>query len=99
MNVRFLEVAGQELDEAVSYYNLQSPGLGDAFVLEVVSAIDRIRRFPNAWHPIGNEVRRCRLRRFPHGLIYALENDEILILAVAHGKREPRYWRDRLQGR
>lgn len=96
MSIRFLEVAGQELDDAVSYYNQQARGLGDAFVLEVVSAIERIRRFPEAWHPMGAEVRRCRLRRFPHGLIYALENDEILIVAVAHGQREPGYWRDRL---
>lgn len=99
MNIRFLEVAELELDEAASYYNQQSPGLGDAFVLEVVSAIDRIRRFPNAWHPMGEETRRCRLRRFPYGLIYALEGDEILVVAVAHGQREPGYWRDRLQGR
>ena len=95
MNVRLLEVARQELDEAVSYYNGQSPGLGDAFALETVAAIDRIRRFPDAWHPLGDEIRRCRLRRFPYGLIYSKDEDGILILAVAHTHREPGYWRDR----
>ncbi|HUN68857.1 MAG TPA: type II toxin-antitoxin system RelE/ParE family toxin [Burkholderiales bacterium] len=97
MNVRLLEVAQKELDEAVSHYNDQSPGLGDAFVLEAVSAIDRIRRFPQAWHPMGEEIRRCRLRRFPYGLIYSKDEEGILILAVAHTHREPGYWRDRVR--
>jgi plasmid stabilization system protein ParE len=95
VNVTFLEVAQQELDEAVAHYNAESPGLGDAFLLEVLAAIDRIRRFPQAWHPLGDEIRRCRLRRFPYGLIYAIERGDILILAVSHSSREPDYWRGR----
>ena len=70
MNVRVLEVAQQELDEAISYYNGQVAGLGDAFLLEAVAAIESIRRFPEGWHPLGKNIRRCRLRRFPYGLIY-----------------------------
>lgn len=95
MTVRLLEVAQQELDEAVSHYNGESPGLGDAFLLEALAAVDRIRRFPDAWHPLGDKIRRCRLRRFPYGLIYAADRGDILILAVAHAHREPGYWRDR----
>ena len=97
MSVRFLEIAQLELDEAVAHYNAESPGLGHAFVLETMAAIERIRRFPQAWHPLGAEVRRCRLRRFPYGLIYSQEADGILVLAVAHTHREPGYWRDRLR--
>jgi hypothetical protein len=47
VTVRFLEVAQQELDEAVEYYNGESTGLGDLFVVEALSAIDRICRYPN----------------------------------------------------
>ena len=71
MTVRFLEVAQQELDESVIHYDDESPGLGNAFLLETLAAIERIRKFPDAWHPLGKEIRRCRLRRFPYGLIYA----------------------------
>ncbi len=99
MNVRLLEVARQELDEAFSYYNNEAAGLGEAFLLETVAAIERIRQFPDAWHPLGGEVRRCRLRRFPYGLIYHAEKDEILIVAVAHLHRRPDYWRDRIKRR
>ena len=97
MTVRLLDVAQQELDEAISYYNGESPGLGDAFLLETVAAVDRIRRFPDAWHPLGDEIRRCRLRRFPYGLIYSKDEEGILILAVAHTHREPDYWRNRIR--
>lgn len=99
MTVRVLEVAQQELDEAIAYYNGQAPGLGDAFLLETVATIDRVRRFPKAWHPLGESVRRCRLRRFPYGLIYQEDKGEILIVAVAHSHRRPDYWRDRVKGR
>jgi hypothetical protein len=39
--------------------------LGDALLFEVLSAADRIARFPEAWHPLGEGVRRCRLSRAP----------------------------------
>jgi toxin ParE2 len=98
VNFRILEPAQRELDEAISYYNGQGPGLGDAFLLEVVAAIERIGRFPAAWHPLSENTRRCHLRRFPYGLIYAPDNDDVLIIAVAHTHRRPDYWRDRITG-
>jgi hypothetical protein len=97
VTVRFLEVAQQELDEGVEYYNGESTGLGDLFVVEVLSAIDRICRYPNGWHPLSAQFRRCQLRRFPYGLIYRVDDDGILILAVAHLHRRPGYWRERLK--
>jgi toxin ParE2 len=99
VNVRILEVAEQEIDEAVSYYNGQVAGLGDAFLLEAIAAIERIRQFPDAWHPLGENVRRCRLRRFPYGLIYHADESGVLVVAVAHTHRRPEYWRDRLMER
>ena len=63
----------------------------------MLAATDRIVRFPEAWHPLGEEVRRCRLARFPYGLIYTIDKGDILVLVVAHLHRRPDYWRDRLQ--
>jgi toxin ParE2 len=97
VTVRFLEIAEIELDEAINWYGEQAPGLGDAFLIEVLSAANRVERFPEAWHPLGDGVRRCRLGRFPYGLLYAVDNGDTLILAVAHLHRRPDYWRDRLQ--
>ena len=64
MKVRLLEVAEIELDEAVRWYGEQAPGLGDAFLIEVLATADRIMRYPEAWHPLGDDIPRCRLIRF-----------------------------------
>lgn len=98
MIIRFLDIARHELDEAVLFHDRQLPGLGKAFLAEVLTSLDLILRHPTAWHPLSEHTRRCRLRRFPYGLIYHANNLEILIIAVAHLHRRPDYWRDRLAG-
>ena len=97
MTVRFLDIAEAELDDAIRWYQTQAQGLGEVFLLEVVAAANRIARYPEAWHLLEQGIRRCRLTRFPYGLIYAIEKDDVLILALAHLHRKPEYWRDRLQ--
>ena len=97
MNVRILEVARRELDEAIEHYNGEEPGLGGAFLVEVLATIERIRRFPEGWHPMGPRLRRCLLRRFPYGLIYGRDGPDIVLVAVAHTRRRPGYWRDRIR--
>ncbi|MEQ1737245.1 MAG: hypothetical protein ABL886_12675 [Rhodoglobus sp.] len=67
----------------------------------VEAGIDGIRRHPTAWpvwpgHP---DVRRRVLRRFPYSVISLLERDEITIVAVAHHRRRPGYWLQRLRPR
>lgn len=96
MSIRLLEVAQQELREAVDGYAKQAPGLGGAFLIEVLRAFALIEQYPDAWHPLTPSVRRCRLRRYPYGVIYAKVDSAILVLAVAHLHRRPGYWRDRL---
>jgi hypothetical protein len=58
LTVRLLEIAEIELDQAVRWYGAPAPGLGEAFLIEVLSAADRIARFPEAWHPLGEGIRR-----------------------------------------
>lgn len=99
MSIRLLEVAQQELREAVDWYAEQAPGLGDAFLVEALSAFDLIERHPDAWHPLIGSVRRYRLRRYPYGVIYTRVEHDIVILAVAHLHRRAGYWRDRLISR
>lgn len=96
MRIRFLEAARDDLRAAQRYYNRQRPGLGGEFRDEVRAAIERIRSFPTAWHPLTESTRRCLTHRFPYGLIYHVREGEILIIAVAHLHREPTHWTDRL---
>lgn len=96
MQIRFLEIAQIELDEAIEYYNHEVPGLGEVFLTEVLKALDRIGKFPKAWHPCSKRTRRCQTRRFPYGIIYQTRKDEILIVAIANLHRKPDYWDDRI---
>lgn len=95
LRIRFLDVAQLELDQAIEYYNRERAGLGDEFLTEVLSSLDRIGQFPEAWHPCSERTRRCQTRRFPYGIIYQIRDREILIVAVANLHRRPNYWEDR----
>lgn len=97
MTLRFLDVAQAELDEAFDWYAAISPELGDAFLAEAFRVFRLIEQYPHAWHPMSSTLRRCRLTRFPYGVIYTEEGGNQLIVAVAHLHREPFYWRARLQ--
>ncbi len=99
MEIRFLDVAQQELDETVEHYNVESAGLGDQFLLEVLSSLERIRQFPLAWHPFTGNSRRCQTRRFPYGIAYQILESEILIVAVVNLHRKPGYWVERISKR
>lgn len=77
------------------YYNAQRVRLGDEFRDEVWETIQRIKKFPEAWHPLSAQVRRCQMNRFPYGLIYEPSEHQIVVIAVAHLHRAPEYWRSR----
>jgi plasmid stabilization system protein ParE len=87
--------AQQEFDDAIEYYDGINQQLGNDFVEAVERLISRILSFPKACPEVLNSIRRCRLKRFPYGLVYRLGKDAIEILAVMHFSREPNYWVDR----
>ena len=97
MKVRFLSPANVELDEAISYYDHELPGLGFRFFQEVYSAVERICLFPEGWAKIGKITRRCRLKSFPYALLYSIEQDEIIVLSVANLHRNPDHYKDRIK--
>ena len=97
MTVRFLAIARQELDDAFDWYERQSSGLGYEFLDEIDRAVHRIKAYPDSCTELMSGVRRALVNRFPYGLIYGQDADAIVIMAVAHLHREPRYWVDRAE--
>ena len=93
--VSYHPLADQELSAAALFYHRQAPGLGSAFLDEVERAEALLVSFPEAGRPPHGEIRRFEVRRFPFDLIYEVRSDELWILAVAHQRRKPGYWRDR----
>jgi plasmid stabilization system protein ParE len=93
---RFTSAALTELTEATLYYEQKENGLGNAFLDEIDGTVERILRFPYAWHTVSPRTRRCRTHRFPFGLLYQIRPDEILITAVMDLRRDPQRWRELL---
>jgi len=96
VTVRFLEAARDDLRDAIRFYETERRGLGAEFRDEVLASLERIRRLPEAWHPLSANTRRCRTRRFPYGVIYHVRSEEILVVAIAHLHRRPDYWKSRI---
>ena len=96
MKLRFLILAQRELDEAVVWYNEQAAGSGQEFLDELDRVVRRAVTFPMSCPEIEPGVRRCLLARFPYGLIYGVDRKTIVVIAVSHLHREPRYWVGRI---
>ena len=98
MTYDFHPEARVEYREAALFFDTRRSGLGAAFTLEVEAAIDRILQAPERWRVIEQDVRRCLTHTFPYGILYTVEQETILIVAVMHLRRRPGYWRSRLSG-
>ncbi len=93
--IQFLPEAEAEFREAVLWYFERSPLAADAFRNEVLDAIDRLVPDPLIWPADSDDIRKYVLRRFPYTVRYLVSGSLITVLAVAHQRRHPGYWRKR----
>jgi plasmid stabilization system protein ParE len=87
--------AAAELEEAALFYESRVPGLGKSFAAEVENTISLVRQFPDAGTPDEIGCRRVLVARFPYSVVYRQMPDAIMVIAVAHQRRRPGYWRRR----
>ena len=92
---RFTSSALIELGR-LSFITRRENGLGTAFLNEIEATLSRVLRNPTAWHQLSRRTRRCRTHRFPFGLIYQIQREEILIVSVMDLRRNPLRWWDLL---
>jgi toxin ParE1/3/4 len=85
-----------EADSALLWYRERSAKAARAFIAEIQRALNRVVESPQRWPVAKAGWRRYPLRRFPYFVVYQEMPDYILILAVAHGRRRPGYWRARM---
>jgi plasmid stabilization system protein ParE len=95
-SVRYLSPAQLELEEAVAFYDRRSRVVARAFLADVMSALEGVRRLPESAPVLRGAVRRKPLRKFPYSILFALDGDTVVIVAVMHGKRRPDYWAPRV---
>lgn len=83
------------MTEAALYYEAAAPSLGHDFLDDVQHAIDVARERPEIGAVVAHGFRRILIRRFPSSLIYAIESEQIVVVAVAHQRRRPEFWKGR----
>jgi plasmid stabilization system protein ParE len=87
--------AAADVEDAFAWYERQRPGLGVDFRLELQAALDRVSEKPELYQMIRRDTRRALLRRFPYGVFYRVYPEAIVVVAVMHGRRDPRRWQSR----
>ena len=97
MQYKFHPEALTEYREAALWYSNRERTLALRFTRSIEETIQRIVEAPERWRIIDDDVRRCLAPIFPFAILYTIEKDFILIVAVMHWSREPGYWHDRLE--
>ena len=101
LSVRFEVEADAEYRGAGRWYEDRRARLGVEFFDAVDATLDRIARLPRAGARVPGvaddlPVRRAPVERFPYHAIYLETSATIRVLAVAHDRRRPGYWKSRL---
>ena len=94
--LRYHPAAEDELLAEIGYLELRVRGLGRRFYAEVQKAESHIQRFPESALEIAPGIRKHPLQKFPFSILYSVEKNCLLILAIAHQRRRPRYWVGRI---
>ena len=85
-----------EAQAAAQWYQVQSPSAAHAFLTELDRAVQKIAEDPGIWPRYVAGTRRFLLQRFPFSVVYRLVSNRIEVVAIAHGRRKPGYWKGRL---
>ena len=93
--VTLLADATIEARAAFLWYRNRSDIAAERFREELHHAMDAIASSPDAWPTYVHATRRYLLRRFPFMVVYRVTPEEIQVVAVAHARRRPGYWKER----
>jgi plasmid stabilization system protein ParE len=94
--VIFTPAARAELLAAQDWYEMQLPGLGEHFRVELETAVNRMADNPHQFPAVFQDVHRARLRKFPYALFFRIERKALTVIACFHGSRDPQQWQRRV---
>jgi plasmid stabilization system protein ParE len=81
--------------EPFAWYFDRSSAIIEDFEREVDRGLRLILQSSLSWPKFDDQRRKMILRKFPYSIIYEIIDQEIVVLAVAHGRRRLHYWRER----
>lgn len=96
MKLEVSEEAEAELELARARYEDERVGLGDEFLDEMEQLMARIADSPMQFPTVARtKARRALGARFPYQVVFFVMTARVRVIAVAHQKQRPRYWRGR----
>ncbi len=93
--VDFLPGARRDFDESFEWYARRSPQAAIGFADAVDAALFKIAASPGRFAAVDEVHRECPIQRFPFRIVFRVAAERIVIVAVAHAKRRPEFWKDR----
>lgn len=87
--------AEEEILEALEWYAERSLLAARAFVQEVTSMVALADNSPHTWPKSIGDARHIVFPHFPFNLVFRIKGETLEIVAVAHQRRRPFYWRSR----
>ena len=93
--VVFRPQAERELLDAERWYEDRRPGLGREFRGALDEILGRVSALPLSFPKVHGDKRRALVPRFPYGLYFALVRDQVVVLGLVHGHRDPAVWTSR----
>jgi plasmid stabilization system protein ParE len=97
MQLQFFEEAADEVEEARAWYRSHSESAERGFLRELDHAIEQVANASAQWPSFLSGTRRYVFPTFPYSLVYFVEGAVLNVVAVAHDKRRPGYWRKRVR--
>jgi toxin ParE1/3/4 len=94
--LRLFEEAAEEVEHERRWYRKRSETAEASFLRELDHAIDAVVEAPQMWPGYLAGTRRYVFPTFPFSLVYFVEDDVIVVVAIAAENKEPGYWRERL---
>jgi toxin ParE1/3/4 len=94
-SISIIQEAEQEIEESLIFYAEISPQLLLELLAEIESVKTDILKNPFRFQAVSKNYRKASLKVYPYKIIFRILPQEVLILAFAHHKRKPNYWRHR----
>jgi plasmid stabilization system protein ParE len=94
--IDYLPGARRDFDESFDWYAERSPQSAQRFTDAVDAALVRIAANPTRFNSADGVHRECPVKKFPFRIVYRLIDNGILVVAIAHAKRRPGFWRNRV---
>lgn len=95
MRIEIHPLATSEMEKSTRWYAKHSRVASLGFVAAVAEGISKIATTPDRYAKIDHPFRGCSLIGYPFQLVYRFDSERIVVIAIAHAKRRPGYWKRR----